>query len=50
MLCGPSRPSRVVRRTLVLAAAEDDRSIEAAGLTTPVTVLMVVLLLSGFAA
>ena len=42
----PGRPSDVA----VLAAAEDDTSIEAAGMTAPVTVLMVVLLLSGFAA
>ena len=42
----PGRPSDVA----VLAAAEDDTSIEAAGMTAPITVLMVVLLLSGFAA
>ena len=42
----PGRPSDVA----VLAAAEDDTSIEAAGMTAPVTVLMVILLLSGFAA
>lgn len=42
----PGRPPDVV----VLAAVEDDMGIEAGGMTAPITVLIVVLLLSGFSA
>ncbi len=42
----PGRPSDVA----VMATAEDDTRIQASGTTAPVTVLIVVLLLSGFAA